>query len=236
MIALAIVIAALLIIALLRFGVRVEYSSEGILGEIRIGPFSIKVYPMEKDPDKEEKKALKKAEKKAKKDAAAKDKPPKKMGLGLRDFMDMIAPVLKMLGRVRRRLLIKELTLHMTVAGDDASKIAMTYGAANAAIGELTPLLENNFRIKKRDIAFHPDFISEEQTIYANVIFSMAVWESLYIVFALFPIIKILFRRRPVKKGENKDENKDGKGDKVNGKAPNQQPNGDDNAKSQGDG
>jgi len=201
MIAWGIVIFVLIVIALLRFGVRVEYSADGVIVQLIAGPLSPKVYPVEKDSERDEKRAKKKAAKKAKMEAKEKDKPPKdKPGMSLNDFMDMLPFAFNMLGRLRRRLLISRLTLHFKVAGDDASKIAMTYGAANAAMGELIPILENSFRIKRRDIRFETDFISDGQTIYANVAFSLAVWESMYIVAALFPILKILLRRKPAKK------------------------------------
>jgi len=209
----AIVIAVLIIIALLRFGVRVEYSAEGVLIKLIAGPFSIKVYPTEQDEEKEERKRKKKAEKKALKQAKKKDKPVKKKpGMGVRDFLDMIPYLGNMLSRIKRRLLISELTIHFTAAGEDAAKIAMTYGMANAVIGELTPILENNFRIRRRDIQFNTDFISQEQTLYVNAAISLAVWEALYIVFALFPVLKIVFRR--------KKDGTDGKEENENGKAP----------------
>jgi len=222
MIALGIVIAVLLLIALLRFGVSVEYSSEGVTAFIHAGPFGMKIYPVEKDPDKEIIKERKKAEKKAKKEEKTKDKPPFKVPGGLRSFLDMIPPLVNMLGRIKRRLLIKNLTVRLTAAGEDASKTAMTYGAASVAFGMLTPLLENNFRVKHRDFQVNVDFLETEQKIYVNAAFSLAVWESLYIVFALFPILKIFFKRRPTEKDSKKELKKDGKEEKENGKTSNQ--------------
>jgi len=210
MIALGIIIAVLVLIALLRFGVSVEYSSEGVIAFVHVGPFSIKAYPVEKDsdPDKESKKERKKAEKKAKKEKKTKEKekPPFKMPGGIRGFLDMIPPLISMLERIKRRLLIKNLTVHLTAAGEDASKTAMTYGGANAAFGILTPLLENNFRVKHCDFQVNFDFMETEQKIYVNAALSLAVWEAFYIVFALFPILKIFLKRRPAEKDLKKDE------------------------------
>jgi len=206
MIAWGIVIVILLFIALLRFGVRAQYSTGGVLISLIAGPFSLKVYPTEKDPEKEKKKADKLAKKNARKE---KRKKPKKGApeISFKDIMDMIPHVFKMLGRVKRRILISQLIVHFTVGGSDASKIAMTYGAANAAVGELIPVLDNNFRIRRREISFDTDFISGKQTIYAKVAVTLAVWELFYIVFALLPIIGIVFRKKPVKKDANKEKN-----------------------------
>jgi len=221
MIALGIIFAILLIIALLRFGVSVEYSSEGVTAFFHAGPFGMKIYPVEKDPTKEEKNKRKKAEKKAKKEEKVKDKPPFKMPGGLKGLLDMIPPLINMLGRFKRRLLIKNLTLHLTAAGDDAYKTAMTYGAASAGFGVLTPLLENNFRIKKRDFQVDVDFLSTEQKIYVKAAFSFAVWELFYITAALFPILKILFKRKPAEKTTKNDLDEDRKEGKDNGKTSN---------------
>jgi len=219
MIAPAIITAALLIIALLRFGMRIEYSSDGVLVELMAGPLRIKVYPSKKD-DAAEGKKKKKKEKKEKKSARKKEKkkdakPKKSLNIGFKEVKEIIPHFLKMLGRIKKCLLINHLTLYFTVGGEDAAKIAKTYGVVNAAVGELLPILDNNFRIKKRDIQFFTDFINQKQTIYANATFSLAVWEGFYIVFALFPILGIVLRRRPAKRA-------DGKEDKINGKEANQ--------------
>ncbi|MCL2226959.1 MAG: DUF2953 domain-containing protein [Oscillospiraceae bacterium] len=181
MIALGIIVAALLIIALIRFGVSVEYSSEGIVAFARAGFLRFKLFPQDKKRVK-------------------KDKPEKKFGGSVSNFFEMVPPIRSTLSRIRRRLLIKKLTIHFTSAGEDASKTAMAYGAANAAIGMLTPILENNFRIRRRNFSVSSDFLEQQQSIYVNAAFSLAVWEAVYIVFALFPLIKILFKSKPVKK------------------------------------
>ncbi|MCL2392199.1 MAG: DUF2953 domain-containing protein [Oscillospiraceae bacterium] len=193
MIALAIVIAALLLIALLRFGVFLEYGSEGVIVKLLVGPLVLKVFPSKEKPDEKERKARKKAKKELKKEKD-KDKQKKQLPGGLQTFLDMIPPLINMLSRIKRRLLINNLTVHFVVAGTDASKTAMTYGVVNAALGSLASFLDNNFRVKHRDFHVDVDFLSEQQTVYARASFSLAVWESLYIVFALFPIIKIFFK------------------------------------------
>jgi len=241
MLALLIVILALLIIALLRFGIWVEYSSEGVIAKVYVGPIYVTIYPEKEDtPEqaekKEQKKALKKAKKEAKKEKD-KDKPPFKMPGGLKGFLALIPPIKNMLGRIKRRILIKELTIHFVAAGSDAYKTAMTYGAANAALGTLSPLLDKHFRIKHRDFSTDVDFISTEQKIYVNAAISLAVWEAVYIVLALFPIVKIFLKRNPkgakgavedavVDKDKKEDTNNDnaiidGKEDSENGKTSN---------------
>lgn len=198
MMTLAIVISVLIVIALLRFGVSVEYSSEGVIIKLRAGPFSIQIFPTKENPYKERKKTEKKALRDTRKKTKPKKEPVKKKPGMLSVVLDTLPLIKNMLDRVKRRLLIKKLIIHFTAAGDDPSKTAMIYGTASAVFGTLTPILENNFRIKRRDFQTNVDFINQEQKIYIYAIFSLAVWETLYIVFALFPIIRILGRRKPV--------------------------------------
>jgi len=213
MIALAITFGILIILALLRFGVSVEYSESGLIVMVRAGPLSIQVLPAKDKPVSEKKEAKrkarkeekdrKKAEKKAEKEAG-KDQDEKKPG-ALSTVLEILPAVKTMLSRVRRRLLIKRLIVYYSIANDDPYKTAITFGAANAAIGTLAPFLENNFRIKKRDFMAVANFYDTQQTIYINAAISLAVWEAFYIAFAILPAgIRIL------KKTKGATDRKDG--------------------------
>jgi len=224
MIPLAVVLSILILIALLRFGVSVEYSENGLIVTAQVGPLPLQVLPREEKPvsakkeakrkakkeEKARKKAEEKARKKAEKKAGKKDKKKtdeKKPG-ALETVLELLPAVKTTLGRLRRRLLIKRLVIHYTIAGEDPFKVAQTYGAANAAIGAITAVLENSFRIKRRDFRAVPDFFSAQQGIYINAAISMAVWEAVYIVFALLPTgIRIILRSAERKKSEVRSQN-----------------------------
>ena len=126
-----------------------------------------------------------------------------------------------MLKRLKRRLLIKQLTLHYTSGNDDPSKTALIFGASSAAFGVITPLIERNFRVKRRDLRASTDFVTKEQCIYAKIIISIAVWEVFYVLFALLPILGALLKSKPKdeKNALHKIDRKDGK---ENGKSPDQ--------------
>jgi len=205
MIAFAIVFSILIIIALLRFGVSAEYSADGFIVKARVGPFTLTVLPRKEkivSADKEarrkarkEEKDKKKAEKKARKEAkkeAEKETEEKEPG-ALATVLKLLPAVKTTLGRLRHRLLIKRLIIYYTIAGDDPYNTARMFGNAHAAIGAITPVLENSFRIKHRDFRAIADFTSTQQSIYINASISMAVWEAIYIVFAILPAgIRIL--------------------------------------------
>ena len=223
MVVLAIVLVAIIFIALLRFGVSAEYTAEGLSVAAQAGLFSFRVFPREADPKKDEKKKLRKKAKKEKKAKKKAKKPEEKKPGSLKEYLNMLPAVKKTLGRIRRRLLIKDLTVHLIFADKDPSKTALAFGAANAAFGTVLPFLGRAFRIKRRDFHAYADFEAIEPTIYIKASISLAVWEALYIVFAILPII--------LKKRTEKLPERMGK----NGEAPDKRINGDDNAKGKGD-
>jgi len=224
MIPFAVVLSILILIALLRFGVSVGYSESGLIIKVQAGPLLLQALPRKEKPvsakkeakrkARKEEKARKKAEEKARKKAekkagkkAGKKTDEKKPG-ALKTVLELLPAVKTTLSRLRRRLLIKRLVIHYTVAGDDPFKVAQTYGAASAAIGPIVAVLESSFRIKRRDFRAIPDFFSAQQSIYINAAISLAVWEALYIVFAMLPTgIRIILRSAEHNKSEVRIQN-----------------------------
>jgi len=202
MIVLAVVLAVLILIALLRIGVTAEYNADGFFLTAHAGLLSIRLFPGDQKP--KVKKRVRKA-------------PKIKMPGKLKPFLDMIAAAKISLERMRRKLLIKELTIHFTAAGDDPAMTAIMYGAANAVFSSLTPLLENSFRIRKRDLVTFADFLAPEHTVYFNAVISMAVWEAAYTGIVLLPPSARLIKSMIVRK-----DRRDRKEGKEHGKASNQ--------------
>jgi hypothetical protein len=226
MLALAIIAAALILIALLRFGVIAEYGDEGFQLWAKAGFLKFKLL----DDDKEKK--PKKKKEKPKKERNLKEMLPG----SLSGFMDTIKTVLKALSRLKRRLLIKQLTLYYTSAGENPAMTALQFGAANAVIGAIVPEIKKNFRVKRLDLRTWFDFTSTEQKIYAKITISIAVWEVFYVLFALLPLVTAIFKRNSshTNKSEKSDkkERKDGED---NGESPNQRVDGNNDAKNEGD-
>ena len=225
MLALAITVSVIVLIALLRFGVIVEYGDDGFLLWLKAGFLKFRLL----DDEKEKKP-------KKKKDKPKKERDLKEMMPGsLSEFTSMVKTVLNALGRLKRRLLIKQLTIYYTSAGEDPANTALQFGAANAVFGALIPKIKKNFRVKRLDLRTWFDFTSTEQKIYAKVIISIAVWEIFYVLSALMPLITSAFKKRPgpVEKNMKTDikERKDGED---NGESPNQRTDGNNYAKNEG--
>jgi len=208
MITAAIIIAIFVLITLLRFGVNAEYSADGPVVTAKAGPFSIRLFPRKQKPEKAAKEERRKAKKKKKK--KVKEKPNKKKPGGLQMLLDLLPAVKTAMRRIRRRLLINKLTIYYTAGGEDPAMTALTFGAANAVFSALAPVLENNFRIRRRDFRAVADFQSWEQAVYVNAAISLAVWEAVYIAFALLPFV-IGVLKGPKESTDRKEEKKDGK-------------------------
>ena len=189
MTAVAIVCAVLVLIALLRVGVNILYNTDGFTVRLRVGPFSLIVFPGRDDPKSVHKKEAKKAKRKKRKERLAKLKPVEKPG-SYQTFKVVLSVIKTASGRLRRRLLIKELTVYYTAAGSDPSMTALSFGAANAVFTSLEQVLSSAFTLKKCDFRTSFDFNTAEQGIYVNATISLALWDVIYIVSAIAPLIK----------------------------------------------
>jgi len=176
-----ITLGIVLLLAVIPVGVRIRYDSEGALVKVIAGPLKITVFPL----PKKEKKGKKKKESK-KKDAAASEeadlpkppqppkqkkekKPKSEKGGSLLDFIPLVQVVFEFLGDFRRKLRLDDLYLRLILAGDDPCDLAVNYGRAWAAVGNLMPHLERWFVIKRRDIEVECDFEASETLVVARL-------------------------------------------------------------------
>lgn len=159
-----IALAAVVLLSLLPLGVCAAYDVSGLLLELLIGPVRVTIYPTK----------TKKKKVAPKKDAANKKDTPKNantagIGGSLTDFMPLLQYFVDFLGDFRRKLRVRRLELRLVMAGDDPCDLAVNYGKAWAAVGNLMPQLERIFTIKKRDVQVACDFTENQIKLYAKV-------------------------------------------------------------------
>jgi hypothetical protein len=205
----------LFLLAILPLGASVKYNADGPLIRIIGGPIRLTVFPRKKKdkkenkPKKEKKKKKNKEEdapseeEKSKKKTVAGEEAPEeeKKGGSVLDFLPLVRVGINFLGDFRRKLRVNRLDLKLIMAGDDPCDLATNYGRIWEAIGNLFPLLERAFVIKKRDIEVECDFEASETVISARLdititlgrIISLAVR---YAVRALIEFIKIKNKRK----------------------------------------
>ena len=162
--------AVVLLLAILPLGVFVSYDEDGVLVKIVAGPVKITLFPRPKKEKKSEKKSKKKtsaspAEQLPKPPQPPKQIPEKKKGGSWTDFLPLVQVALDFLGSFRRKLRINQLELKLTMAGDDPCDLAVNYGRAWAAVGNLMPQLERLFVIKKRNIEVACDFTASQTLV-----------------------------------------------------------------------
>ena len=97
------------------------------------------------------------------------EKPKKQSGGPITDFLPLVRILLDMLGAFRRKLRLNVLELKLVMAADDPCDLAVNYGRAWAAVGNLMPRLERVLVIKKRNIEVECDFEAAETRVIARL-------------------------------------------------------------------
>lgn len=162
-----IALGVLIGIAILPLGVSVVYDASGTRVSVIAGPARFAVFPKKKRAASDQKKVVKKKEKpKKKKDTS---------GGSIKDFKPLLSGVLEFLGEAKGKLRVKRLEAKITLAGGDPADLAINYGRAWAAVGNVLPILERHLVIKKRNLAVQCDFTSDETRIYARLDVSITV-------------------------------------------------------------
>jgi len=198
-----IILGVLVLLCLIPLGVRAVYNREGFRLWLLIGPFRILLLPKEKKAEK------KKEAPKKEKNTAAQKKPESKDGGSIRDFLPLLGVAKRLLASFFRKLRVRKLELKLILAGGDPCDLAVNYGRAWAATGNLIPVLEELFVIRKRDVDVGCDFTAEETKVYAAADITILTGRLLglaarYGYQALREFLKIKNKR----KGEQPNESK----------------------------
>ena len=210
-----ITLGILFLLAILPLGVSVHYNADGAIVKIILGPIKLTVVPGKKKPPKEKKEKKPKKQKKSKKQAekpkqVGADAPPpeakpekKEQGGSILDFLPLVKTLFEFLGDFRRKLRLNNLQLKLIMAGGDPYNLAMNYGKAWAAVGNLLPKLEQWFVIKKRDIEVECDFVATKTTVIAHLDLTITLGRLLAAVlkFAIKALIKFLQIKKKRKGG-----------------------------------
>ena len=198
-----IALGILLLLGSIPLGVFVRYDSGGPLVRIVAGVLRFTVFPL----PKKKKKAPK--EKKEQPPAEGKKAPPKpaeepeKKGGSLRDFYPLIQVGTRFLNQFRRKLRVDDLVLKLTLGGDDPCDLALNYGRAWTALGNLVPVLERFFHIHRRNFEVQCDFTAEETLIEVQAKLTMPLGQlaELGIVYGYLFIKELLILKKKRKGG-----------------------------------
>lgn len=150
---------------ILPVGIRVRYHGGILKLWYTVGPIRLLRYP-------EDSKAQEKRKKSKINIRTVLNEPIKanrKYDSVLGDFWAELKTTLGLVWQLRPKLRIKRLVLKLHLAGDDPAALAMQYGGAWAAMGNLLPLLEEAFILKKRELDVDCDFSGGTTTLDAKL-------------------------------------------------------------------
>lgn len=214
-----IALGILVLLAVLPIGVCVRYNEDGPLIKVIVGFIRLTVFPRKHGKPKKEKKPRQSkaetpaqqtgqetqtAEKKAKKKKAPKtdDKPREKKGGSILDFLPLVKIGLKLIGELFSKTIHMDvLELNLIMGGGDPCDLAVNYGKAWAALGNLWPYLTRMFTIKKRDVQIQCDFTASETLVTARIDITLTLGRLLsavirYGIKALIAFLKIQKKRK----------------------------------------
>lgn len=203
-----ITLGALGLLAVLPLGASVIYDEDGVLARLVVGPLKITLFPRprkDKKPKKNKKKSKSEKQTDQKKEASGAEhqEAPKqrKSGGPITDFLPLVKVLLQFLDDFRRKLRVNVLELKLIMAGDDPCDLAVNYGRAWAAVGNLMPQLERIFVIKKRNIEVECDFTADRTLVLARLDLTITLGRLLGLLFVLLyraavRLIKIVMKRK----------------------------------------
>ena len=151
--------------------------------------------PAEKYPNLEKKPG------KVKKERRPREEPAEESGGSWTDFLSLIPIVFDFLGDFRRKLRVNRLELKLILAADDPCDLAINYGRAWTALGNLLPQLERFLVIQKRDLEVECDFTASKTLVIARLDLTITLGRILAAVVkfafrALMEFLKIMKKRK----------------------------------------
>jgi hypothetical protein len=160
---------------LLRLRISLEYDEGGAHVTLFLGRVPILKLPGEKKTSAE-KKGRKKKRKRKKEAPEGKSK-----GGSVPGFHALLKIIADVLGKLKRRLIVEELTLWYRSANDDPAAAALGYGRASAAAAALLEPLTALFRIQNTDFRTAVDFMETKPRVYARLIIAAPVGALIWI-------------------------------------------------------
>ena len=196
-----IILGILILLLIIPLGVSVKYNAEGPLVRLIAGPLKITVFPRPKKGKKQKIEDKKPQQPEAAESEPVEDpvpapaaprssvapesqkKPEKKeQGGSWTDFLPLVKVALDFLTGLRRRLRVNVLELKLIMAGGDPCNLAVNYGRAWAAVGNLMPHLDRLFVIRKRDVEVECDFTASKTTVIARLDITLTLGRLLALV------------------------------------------------------
>ena len=203
MIVLIILLALIVLVFFVPYGVDAAYENGQARLCVRAGPVSIRLYPkkpktakqLEKERRKKEEKAAKAAAKKEEKEKETEPeegseagdetvKVKKQRQLDYDTVMALLEMALHALRRFFRSFTVNYFKLHCTLAGSDPYSVATGYGSLCSAVEGLEALSKDKLTLQRRDIALNADFTADKPTVDVRIIITLQLFKILHMAAA----------------------------------------------------
>ena len=157
-----IALGILLLLAFLPLSLSARWDAKGSVLILRIGPVRVYFEEEKTQQSGSRKKSVKKIT------TGRRDVEKTEQGGLISELLPDFQDQLYFLNELRKKLWVKKLVVHLTLAGEDPCDLALNYGRANAIMNGLVPVLEQCFTIRKRDLQVRCDFDATETVFYAR--------------------------------------------------------------------
>ena len=130
----------------------------------------------------------------------------KKKSKNITQYLPLLKPVFEFLSDFKRKLSVNNLQLKVVMGGSDPCDLSVNYGRAWIALGNLMPILDRFFVIKKRNLEIECDFEAEQTLVTAGADITITIGRLVgmlvkYGVLALIEFLKIQNKRKNNKGG-----------------------------------
>lgn len=165
-------IVAVAVLMMVPVGIRAAYNPSGAKVSLIVGPVRVILHPGKKKASN----SKGQAKNNSRKDdfESQKSLTPEKKG-SLKDSFPIVRLIVDFLADFRRKLRINNLGLKLILGSCDPADLAVNYGRAWTVLGNLMPLLERSFIIKKRNLEVECDFTSIETMVDARIDMTVTV-------------------------------------------------------------
>ena len=195
----------------MKIGVRVVYDAAQLRVWLQLGPAMLQVYP-----EKNTKSDVDQKWKRAKKDVPDQGtgKMPKRKITAeavLSLPKELLPPFLDALGRVRRGIRVRCLSLHLVISDPNPAEAARRYGMVNSVLWPLLAVLENTVSVERRTVQVELDFGARQSRGEGEVFLTMRLLHGAAVVLAdglrcLRPLLRFWKETKPEKTQQQKQE------------------------------
>lgn len=190
-------LGAVLLVGLIPIGLHGIYDAKGGRVWLKLGFLSLQMYPRQRKAAKKSKSSKSRSGK-----ANSAQAGQGKTGGSSTDFVPIVKIFLEFIKNFRRKLRVNNLELKIILADEDPSDLAIHYGHAWAALGNLMPRLESSLVIYKRNLEVECDFTETKTKVYADVCISITLGRALALLVCHGPrIVKYYYQIINKRKG-----------------------------------